>query len=758
LKYRQFGSIGFRVCTIHTHTQTNCSSYRAMTMYDTPSGNDQSSSTIKTYTKPISTSTTRTTITTDGNHRTRLLQYEGAKRQNDTTLTVNDNNGRGSYDTIDHERVPLQSNYYDYYHDKNNKTNNNNNNNRINHKSRNSSNSTIVTSNRSGDSLKNRLYNTFDDQPNVYDARTEGNTSREQNKRSNSGGYIAIISSTISILLCCIVLVTFIFGFVSIYFNNSSKTATTAAKSFWNLPFSVNNYDESSNNNTTTNTSSTTYTRQHILDQQIVYAQQYYDNSGRYIIEDYDIQPILTNFLPGLVGIYGIPMYTFYINRGQAITSFGYKSKDYPIQEFHSANIAEQITSYTGFRTFIQMKSLPSSATKRGIQTKLIEPFSVLRSRFPTEECSKPDNDETCLNTDNNIDIVLEDLPKRFMYVGTNDIQIQEIDTRNRIETNVTFFLLPEEDFAAFAKRTTITYLQQQHIPYKITRTINDPSDTIEISMIDGLTNIVPAGGKMNDFLKNMGRTLEGWMRVDSPYNDNNNNNRIEMPFYRLSTIPTDTETVTVQNTGHWCISIRDEDFDTDSPPKLLPIIYDLSRLFGNDTSLLRPIRLQSRTISSIVNKEHQYGNGKTPSAFGALTDVTLHVGQSLTMTTFFGKADHILDVPVIARRLLQPGFAQFKMTRASELAKQITSTVDSRTSNPLLDGHVQQMFLDNTLRGGIAQILGEDNDDSKLRCTDEDERLKVYHLFSRIHGDLERDYNLFEIEPTFFSSVCYRC
>jgi hypothetical protein len=36
----------------------------------------------------------------------------------------------------------------------------------------------------------------------------------------------------------------------------------------------------------------------------------------------------------------------------------------------------------------------------------------------------------------------------------------------------------------------------------------------------------------------------------------------------------------------------------------------------------------------------------------------------------------------------------------------------------------------------------------------DEDERLKVYHLFSRIHGDLERDYNDFVIDPTYFSQV----
>ena len=81
---------------------------------------------------------------------------------------------------------------------------------------------------------------------------------------------------------------------------------------------------------------------------------------------------------------------------------------------------------------------------------------------------------------------------------------------------------------------------------------------------------------------------------------------------------------------------------------------------------------------------------------------------------------------------------------------------METKTSNALFDGHVQQMFLDNSLRGGVPSILGEVDDDAKLRSADEDGRLKVFHLFSRIHGDLERDYNDFVISPTFFSQV--RC
>jgi hypothetical protein len=139
------------------------------------------------------------------------------------------------------------------------------------------------------------------------------------------------------------------------------------------------------------------------------------------------------------------------------------------------------------------------------------------------------------------------------------------------------------------------------------------------------------------------------------------------------------------------------------------------------------------------------------------VTNVTIEPGKSLTVSTFFGRADHILDVPVIARRILDEGFVQYKLSRARELIQQITAVVETSTASSMFDGHVKQMYLDNSLRGGIPILLGEVDDHAKMSTADEDERLKVYHLFSRIHGDLERDYNDFEIEPTYFSQVCMK-
>lgn len=133
---------------------------------------------------------------------------------------------------------------------------------------------------------------------------------------------------------------------------------------------------------------------------------------------------------------------------------------------------------------------------------------------------------------------------------------------------------------------------------------------------------------------------------------------------------------------------------------------------------------------------------------------VTLLPGETLTISTFFGRAQHILDVPVIARRISQPGFAQYKFSRAREIVKQVTANVETNTASELFNGHVKQMYLDSSLNGGVPILLGEVNDDIRIKNADEDNRLKVFHLFSRIHGDLERDYNYFKVNPTFFSEV----
>ena len=333
----------------------------------------------------------------------------------------------------------------------------------------------------------------------------------------------------------------------------------------------------------------------------------------------------------------------------------------------------------------------------------IVEPFDSSRTRF--SQLVKSDVNEQGESK----------FPARRMFIGANDMTVQEVDMMNKIETNVTYFNMPEENFGAFVKRTTISNL--------------DEKDAVHLSVLDGLARIQPAGGKLETNLKLMGRTLEGFMSVEQAGADGD----LTMPFFKLSEIPDDGAAVVVEEAGNFCLS-----YIENREKSLLPIVYDTNKVFGEDTSLLRPMGLYEKSVKDIV-KEKQYGASRTSSAFAAVDDVTIYPGQHITITSFYGKADLITELPVFAKRIAQGGFAQYKLSRARALIQQITMVAETVTADHIFDKHVEQMVLDNSLMGGTPVLLG-DVDVNGLNA-DDDERIKVYHLFSR-RGDLERDYD----------------
>ena len=74
-----------------------------------------------------------------------------------------------------------------------------------------------------------------------------------------------------------------------------------------------------------------------------------FDQTGRFVIRDYNQAKPFASFLPGIAGVMGIPMWVFYVNRGQAITSFGIETKDNPIMEFLPAKRRTKTRPTSGF-------------------------------------------------------------------------------------------------------------------------------------------------------------------------------------------------------------------------------------------------------------------------------------------------------------------------------------------------------------------------------------------------------------------------
>lgn len=426
-----------------------------------------------------------------------------------------------------------------------------------------------------------------------------------------------------------------------------------------------------------------------------------FDDKNRFVLEDFDAKPNFASFLPGVAGLYGKPVWAFYVNQGQGIASFGVVSKEFPIMEFNAANKAYQNTPYLGFRTFIK--------GKRGKKSIEFEPFSPSATRDLEEDDQ-------------------EKLPKRIMFIDTNEFEVRDIDPVTELSTSVRYIVLPNEDFGALVRRTTIT---------------NDGDTPVTISVLDGLAKLEPVGGDLDWGLKNMGRTLEGWMGVYQA-----NEESITMPYYRMSTESSDTASVKIEEAGHYLLSMIEDETDD---AELLPIVYDTNAVFGQDSSLTKPLGFHTKKIDDLVENT-QYGQARTSSGFAAVDEKTLQPGESFSIASFYGKAEHIAEVPVLAKRVTKAGYVTSKFLDARALIDQLTAGVETNTTNKLFDGAVKQMFLDNALRGGMPQVLGNVDDDAYYSNYDEDVRVKVFHTFSRIHGDLERDYNAFNIDYSFFS------
>ncbi len=63
----------------------------------------------------------------------------------------------------------------------------------------------------------------------------------------------------------------------------------------------------------------------------------YLNQDGSFVIENYNLAPTFSSFFPGISGVKGIPMWAYYVNRGQGICTFGIKNKNNAIMEFSPA-------------------------------------------------------------------------------------------------------------------------------------------------------------------------------------------------------------------------------------------------------------------------------------------------------------------------------------------------------------------------------------------------------------------------------------
>ncbi|WEL20617.1 hypothetical protein [Halorhabdus sp. BNX81] len=292
----------------------------------------------------------------------------------------------------------------------------------------------------------------------------------------------------------------------------------------------------------------------------------------------------------------------------------------------------------------------------------------------------------------------------RQMHVGANELEIVETHDAYGLETTVRYFTVTEEPFAGLIREVTIE---------------NVGAEPIDLSVLDGLPVVVPAGVEDAE-LKNVSRTAEAWMAVK--HLDSG------VPFYQANPTMGEDATLEAVEGGHFYTAVSDGE-------RLDPFV-DPDVVFGQDTALDRPDPFLEGGLDALIEAD-QITVGRTPCGFFG-TEGTLEPGETLSLSALVGHAaDHDGALDHAAR--LDADFVAEQRERANELARDLTDHVAVETADDTFDAYTRQTFFDNVLRGGWPVLLGEDDD-------------IVQHVYSRKHGDLERDYNDFYVAPEFYS------
>jgi len=224
----------------------------------------------------------------------------------------------------------------------------------------------------------------------------------------------------------------------------------------------------------------------------------FFDADGQFFIEQYNDKAPFASFLPGIAGRQGRPAWVFYVNRGQAIASFGVRNKDGAFLEFFPADKAYQLTPSRGFRTFLKF----SDDTK----TVHYEPFQRGAG---------------------------EDVRQRLILTP-HEVGVEEIHPRLGLTIRADVFTIAQSSVAGLIRRVEIT---------------NTSTKTRRLEIVDGLPQVLPYA--MNQWIvKFMSRTSEAFMRVEG-LQDN-------WPLYRLKVWPTDSPQVEPVIATHFFVGFLD--------------------------------------------------------------------------------------------------------------------------------------------------------------------------------------------------------
>ncbi len=397
----------------------------------------------------------------------------------------------------------------------------------------------------------------------------------------------------------------------------------------------------------------------------------------KFTIENYTRARPFSSFFPGIAGLMGIPLWCYYVNRGQCIASFGTDSKDGAIMEFLPANKSYRLAGSHGFRTFIKLEE------PEGF--RFYEPFQENQS---------------------NLDFDIEN----SMTISPFDLLLEETNRTLGLYVRVEYFTLPNEPVAALARRLTIKNLEEGR--------------ERRLEVVDGIPVMIPYG--MTDgFLKNMSRTIEAWNCVENTHGD--------VPYYRLKTLADDSSEVVGVEKGNFYLGFTG---DSHGNVQKLKVIIDPVLVFGHMLDFSFPYEFFREGFDPAAP---QHYHNRTPSALGHAC-LALKAGEEKTVYSLLGHSESLDKLNSLAPGYFKESFFTAKAMENERLVRSIADKAFVHSAFEEFNSYCSQNFLDNVLRGGLPLTVGAGD------------RKDVLYVYSRRHGDLERDYNSFRLMPTYYS------
>lgn len=300
----------------------------------------------------------------------------------------------------------------------------------------------------------------------------------------------------------------------------------------------------------------------------------------------------------------------------------------------------------------------------------------------------------------------LDESAKRNLYIRKNSIVLEEINSRFGIKMQVKYYVLPQDSIGALVRKVRIENLD------------NCPR---EVEVIDGMPKIIPYGIE-NGAYKEMSNLLKSWTEIKNLQN--------QVPYYTMRSSSDDSAEVSEVEGGYFYLTVKEG--------QIFPVIYDGEVIFGQDTSLVNPVSFMKESVARLKEKKQCFYN-KIPAGF-TLLKKGIGSHEDLNFTSMIGFASSPDQINEKLSDIVREDYFAKKEALADTIVDELTADIKTKTGKPVFDQYMEQCYLDNFLRGGYPFIFNKEKNKS------------VVHLFSRKHGDPERDYNFFSIAGEYYS------